>query len=111
MVVRICCVYCLLLLFQYLTFLRDVICERNTIISKNVTIGGGDKFLFQTSPDCGKYGPNIDCEVNYLMDSTCAEMKFSCSKLNIKGKKKDTNCLKKGGDWLEISTGDGETKV
>ena len=47
----------------------------------------------------GKYKHNVNCVVNYLMDETCAEMKFSCKKINIKNKK---DCSK--GDTLVIST-------
>ena len=49
----------------------------------------------------GKYKHNVNCVVNYLMDETCAEMKFSCKKINIKNKNKKI-CNK--GDTLVIST-------
>ena len=49
----------------------------------------------------GKYKHNVNCVVNYLMDETCAEMKFSCKKIFIKNKDKK-NCSK--GDTLVIST-------
>ena len=58
------------------------------------------KYLFFISIS-GKYKHNVNCVVNYLMDETCAEMKFSCKKINIKNKNKKL-CNK--GDTLVIST-------
>merc|ERR1719510_149301 len=65
-----------------------------------VNIGTGDSYNYKTSAS-GKYKHNVNCVVNYLMDETCAEMKFSCKKINIKNKNKK-KCNK--GDKLVIST-------
>merc|ERR1712061_644480 len=94
-----------------LAFLSAVLAQDATCGSgeseKTVTIGTGDSYKYKTSAS-GKYKHNVNCVVNYLMDETCAEMKFSCKKIFIKNKDKK-NCSK--GDTLVISTENEEKLV
>merc|ERR1719433_1829136 len=94
-----------------LAFLSMVVAQDATCGSgeseTTVTIGNGDSYKYKTSAS-GKYKHNVNCVVNYLMDETCAEMKFSCKKINIKNKNKKI-CNK--GDTLVISTENEEKLV
>merc|ERR1711936_1025314 len=94
----------LLLAFLSLALAQDATCKTGES-ETTVTIGAGDSFKYKTSAK-GKYKHNVNCVVNYLMDESCAEMKFTCKKINIKNKK---DCSK--GDTLVISTEDDEKVV
>merc|ERR1712168_1686547 len=70
----------------------------------NVVINDGDTFKYKTSQR-GKYKDNMHCLVNYELGESCAEMKLTCKKINIKNNKDCDN-----GDTL-IITNDEEEKI
>ena len=88
-----CTVHCTVLLFFFIANILLSSAQKTTLSLPNPSW-----FFISIS---GKYKHNVNCVVNYLMDETCAEMKFSCKKINIKNKNKKL-CNK--GDTLVIST-------
>ena len=68
--------------------------------TKSITVNDGDSFIFKTQ-EGKKYGPNVDCTVNFLLGSTCKKIQSNCPKLVLKGKGK--NCKK--GDKIIVSVG------
>ena len=87
-----------------LLFLLDAVCGDGDTTDINVVINDGDTFKYKTSQR-GKYKDNMHCLVNYELGESCAEMKLTCKKINIKNNKDCDN-----GDTL-IITNDEEEKM
>ena len=106
---------CILMLHYFCIFhLSDVACGKST--AKNVTVDGGDSFSFKTQR-AKFYRGNSKCVVTYevrwlwafslimnisKLGSSCAEMQFSCSRVNIINKDRK-RCSQ--GDKLIIQSG------
>jgi len=83
---------------------QDAVCGDGDTTDINVVINDGDTFKYKTSQR-GKYKDNMHCLVNYELGESCAEMKLTCKKINIKNNKDCDN-----GDTL-IITNDEEEKI
>ena len=45
-------------------------------------VKAGDKLTFNTN-EAAKYGKNMKCKVNYIMEASCNMMKMSCVKMEL----------------------------
>ena len=79
-------------------YVEDIVCPAGTS-SATITVENGDVFTYKTQ-EGKKYGPNVDCTVNYVMGDTCSKIGFGCNKIVLKGKGKKCN----QGDKMVITT-------
>ena len=60
---------------------------------KTISIRNGDNFAFNTNDD-GKYSKNMNCQVNYIMESSCQKINMQCQTFKIAN-----------GDFLNVKKG------
>merc|ERR1711915_555563 len=95
-----------ILLLVALAFVEasNIVCKTGSS-TKTVTVEDGDSFNYKTQK--GKnYKGNNSCTTKYVMGSSCAKMRFACTKFNINNKDKK---LCKKGDKMSIRV-NGQTK-
>ena len=51
-------------------------------VDKTINIGAGNIFAFNTNDD-GKYSRDMNCRVNYIMESSCQKIKMQCQTFKI----------------------------
>ena len=65
-------------------------------VDKTINIGAGNIFAFNTN-DNGKYSRDMNCRVNYVMESSCQRIKLQCQTFSIAK-----------GDFLIVKKGKGK---
>ena len=73
----------------------DFTCPSDDVV-KTINISAGNTFAFNTNNN-GKYSRDMNCQVNYVMESSCQKMKMQCKTFKIAH-----------GDFLIVKKGKGK---